>query len=113
MEQSQWERTLSALQTHLSQLEESLSARTQRFTPFKNLFNDLHKACDRFAASLVALADACDQDILSTRYFFPMQSQNRRNFLLERLWLSGRDCSGLLNAGGLLLVERRTRYWSL
>lgn len=67
MEQSQWERTLAALQTHLSQLEESLSARMQRFTPFKNLFNDVHKACDRFAASLVAIADACDQEILSTR----------------------------------------------
>jgi len=74
MEQSQWERTLAALQTHLSQLEESLSARMQRFTPFKNLFNDVHKACDRFAASLVAIADACDQDILSTRNCLPICS---------------------------------------
>ncbi len=73
MEQSPWERSLAALQNHLSQLEESLSARIQRFIPFRALFNDLHKACDKFATSLVAIADACDQDILTTRMPTPIQ----------------------------------------
>lgn len=67
MEQSQWERSLASLQSHLSQLEESLSTRMQRFAPFRGLFNEIHKACDRFAAGLIAVADACDQEILSTR----------------------------------------------
>lgn len=66
MEQSQWERSLASLQSHLAQLEESLSARIQRFTPFRALFNDVYKACNHFAVSLVAVADSCDQDILST-----------------------------------------------
>jgi hypothetical protein len=67
MEQSQHERSLTALQNNLSQLEESFSSRMQRFTPFRSLFNDLQKTCDRFAAGLIAIADSCDQDILSTR----------------------------------------------
>jgi hypothetical protein len=51
----------------------------QRFVPFRSLFNDLHKACDRFAAGLVAIADACDQDILSTRTSHPTQSPSPKS----------------------------------
>ena len=84
----------------------------QRFTPFKNLFNDLHKACDRFAAALVAIADGCDQEILSTRNCCVMQSRNRSRCLGARLWRCGRDCWARLNAGGWWRAVRRTRCCS-
>lgn len=67
MDQSPWERSLSSIQAVFTQVEESLSARTQRFNPFRNLFGELFKACDKFATTLITIADTCDQDLLSTR----------------------------------------------
>jgi len=79
MDQSAWQRSLSSLQSHAVQLDEALLICLQRFSPFRTLFTELMKACDKFATGVAQLADSCDQEVISTRNLSLKQSLNLKN----------------------------------
>ena len=61
MEGSQWSRSLKDLNGRVHHLEETLASRGNRFQPFRQIFQELLKLCDKVVVGLNGLADVCDQ----------------------------------------------------
>jgi len=72
MEQSPWERNIAYFQQTINKLEEQLSLKLTRFTPFYSIFLEVFKTIDKFATSIAHLSDSIETDILTAGKFVEM-----------------------------------------